>query len=163
MSTSAAPLSAAERQRRRRAKLALQAEPRQPQECDCCGRLWVPQRQGRYCGRHCVERAGRFRRRLADSNQLEALSSWLGSTGAALRGQRQRSNGAIAIRKAVRADSAERQRLLQAHRHMLDPMVEAELVLAGWIWGPMGGCVRHSAMAQADPALARERSGGAQW
>jgi len=169
--TTTLPLTPAERQRRRRARLALQAEPRQPQECDCCGRLWVPARQGRYCSRQCVARASSFRRRLAEPQQLRALATWLQGAwvGAATRARRQReqslgrgrtATGAI---RAWEADRAERRRLLEAHRHLLEPATECELVLSGWLWGPAPGHGRHTAMAQVDPELARARSWGCRW
>ncbi len=61
--------AAAERQRRRRARLRgdrLGGEQPQPRVVSCpwCERLWVPQRQGQFCSRSCVESAGRLRRQL---------------------------------------------------------------------------------------------------
>ena len=126
--------AAAARQRLSRARRAFTATPRQPIECGCCGRLWVPVRQGRYCSRPCVERAGHLRRLLqSDSGQQRRrLAGWL----------------------AAARDTAERQRLLEAHRHLLEPLVESELIEVGWLYGPQPGSVRHSAMAQVDPARA---------
>jgi hypothetical protein len=167
MSTTAtaARAAAAERQRRRRARLALQAEPRQPQECGCCGRLWVPTRQGRYCSRQCVERSGALRRRLAQSQQLQALGPWLAAPGRRA-GAARRATQAQTVAGRQRAsllDLAERSRLLEAHRHLLEPATEAELVMGGWLWGPAPGHGRHSAMAQVDPELAQARSWGCRW
>lgn len=167
--------AAAERQRRRRARLAQQAPARSTVECRCCGRLFVPTRQGRYCSRQCVERAGALRRRLQQSDQLRPLSTWLNSVdGAAMRARRDRVTDAIrhdrplptttlAISRAISTDHAERRRLLQDHRHLLDPEAEAVLIDAGWLHGPQFPRGRYSAMAQADPDRARDRFGGARW
>lgn len=162
------------RQRRRRARLALEDEPRPSVECLCCGRLWVPVRQGRYCSRRCVERAGALRRRLGERDQLEPLATWLRSDGAAMRRQwaqrvelfrrtDQWPASRLGIRRAAHADDAERRRLLEAHRHLLEPMTEAMLIDAGWLMGPQLGRARESAMAQVDPDQARERSWGTRW
>lgn len=115
-----------ERQRRSRARRALQAPPPQAQACHCCSRWWVPQRQGRYCSRPCIEKAGRLRRALAGDHQQQALASWLS-----------------------RGDAVMRQRLLEAHRHLLQPETEEALIAGGWLMGPPPGRVEHSAMAVA--------------
>ena len=158
--------AAAERQRRRRARLAQQAPPRQPIECRCCGQLFVPTRQGRYCSRQCVERAGAFRRRLGQRGQHQPLATWLGAQrrgAATTRWFRSTSRTATGIGRAWAADERERRRLLQDHRHLLEPMVEAELIEAGWLYGPQFRRGRESAMAQVDPQQARERLAGARW
>lgn len=158
--------AAAERQRRRRARLAQQAPARESIECRCCGQLFVPTRQGRYCSRQCVERAGAFRRRLQQRDQHGPLSTWLGAQrrgAAATRWFRSSSRTATGIGRAWDADEMERRRLLQDHRHLLEPMVEAELIAAGWLFGPLFRRGRESAMAQVDPEQARERLLGGRW
>ena len=125
------------RQRRRRARLAQQAPPRQPIECHCCGKLFIPTRQGRYCSRQCIERAGAFRRRLKQASQRRAIALWL-----------------FADRSSP-AGTKERSRLLQDHRHLLEPIVEEELIDTGWLYGPRFKKVEHSAMAQANPDQTR--------
>ena len=152
--------AAAARQRLSRAR---RSQPRQPIECRCCGALWVPTRQGLYCTRQCVERAGTFRRRLQQSDQLGALAGWLNAKdhGAAYR--RLRVVTATGIGRAWAADTAERRRLLEGHRHLLHPLVEAELVEGQWLMGPQVSSGRYSSMAQVDPARAQELMWGCRW
>ena len=162
--------AAAARQRLSRAR---RSQPRQPIECRCCGALWVPTRQGLYCTRQCVERAGTFRRRLQQSDQLGALAGWLNANhhGAAYRHHLERSDTGARLRvvtatgigRAWAADTAERRRLLEGHRHLLHPLVEAELVERQWLMGPQISSGRYSSMAQVDPARAQELMWGCRW
>ena len=67
--------TAAERQRRHRARLRGEQPEHRVVECPWCQRLWVPQRQGTLCSRSCVESAGRLKRRLTVSD-----ASWADDT-----------------------------------------------------------------------------------
>jgi len=134
---------------RQRASRARRSQPRPVVACECCGREWVPQRQGRYCSRQCVERAGHLRRLLTAEpvrQQRRRLAPWLAAPGARQLGEHQGLRGR---RAAVAADTAERRRLLEAHRHLLEPETEVELVQLGWLWGPEPGRLEHTAAAQA--------------
>ena len=132
---------------RQRASRARRSQPRPVVACECCGREWVPVRQGRYCSRQCVERAGHLRRLLqADPvwRQRERLAGWLAAAGPRVRGPRQGLRG---LQAALAGDSAERRRLLEGHRHLLEPEMEVELVQLGWLWGPEPGRLEHTAAA----------------
>lgn len=129
---------------RQRASRARRAKPRPVRACDCCGREWVPQRQGRFCSRQCVERAAHLRRLLTQpdgfmatppdwSVQRQRLVSWTRSAGSRIRGP---WTGVRGVRRAMDGDWAERMRLLQLYRHLLVPEMELELLDAGLLWGP---------------------------
>ena len=152
---------------RQRASRARRAQPRQPIECRCCGSLWVPTRQGLYCSRQCIERAAHLRRDVLGEghwtrrDQTSRLAAWLQAAGVRrLHGAWRTSRGA---RAALEGDYAERRRLLETHRHLLEPMTEWQAVDTGWLMGPQFGRASHSSMAQVDPEQAREHSGGSRW